>query len=326
MIYLAAFANMSSGGMTKASIILSIIGLTIAMIAIPIALLIKRAMIRYTLRSNVVTATYEPPAGLSPAELGYLFDHKFDEAQTVATIIDLLHRGIFKQDPDDKRVMHIAHADKDRLSTLENCLVKLVQTKKKGVAIKELTSEFLSTDWKKASVQWGEKASERLPYAEMVHNDLKKLGYAKGLSGMHFFSQALKVDAILVVSIIFLPMFSYVLFDFLNEGGVDFSRMVDLVAVFVILPFSLVPFFVPAMFVGFVRGRITGRTWIRTKKLKKIWRQAQTFREYLRLVEKDKLKFETDHLKKKARNRALPYSIALGLTPDWVSYFFEEEK
>ncbi len=322
MSNLLIFADMSSSGTTKAAIILSIVGLVVALVAIPIALLIKRAMIRYTLRSNVVTATYEPPSGLSPAELGYLFDHKFDEAQTVATIIDLLHRGILKHDQHDKRVVHISNAKEETISTLENCLVKLVQTKKKGISIKELTSEFLSTDWKKASVKWGEVEGEKLAYAEMVHNDLKKRGYAKGLSGMHFFSQALKVDAILVVSIIFMPLFSYSLFDFLNEGGVDFSRMVDLMAVFVILPFALVPFFVPAMFVGFVRGRITGRTWIRTKKLKKIWRQAQIFREYLRLVEKDKLKFETDHLKNKARNRALPYSIALGLTADWASYFF----
>ena len=43
---------------------------------------------------NVIIAEYEPPAHLSPAEIGYLFDSRFDNTEVVATLIDLEQRGL----------------------------------------------------------------------------------------------------------------------------------------------------------------------------------------------------------------------------------------
>lgn len=313
-------------GMPALAVTMGIIGLIGSMIIVPLAFFMRRVIRRQQLRSSIVTAQYEPPAGLSPAEMGYLFDGSFGEAETVGTIIDLLQRGVLKQHPNDKKHIFVSTKIPDKLTVLEKCLVKLIESKKEGASIKSLTYGFLKTDWHTGGESWGVPAGKKYYYNEIIHNDLKQRGFVKGHSAWHFITQSVRMDIYLLFILVVLPLLTWNSINFVRNGGIEFKELFNIMGLLAMVPVLLIPFFLPAMVLAYIRAKIVGRTWIRTPKLKKIWPQIEGFREYIRLTEQDRLSFETTLLKDKARNRALPYSIALGLSNNWEEYFFDESK
>jgi hypothetical protein len=58
-----------------------------------------------------------------------------------------------------------------------------------------------------------------------------------------------------------------------------------------------------------------------TKKFKQIWPEIEGYRDYIRQVEVDELKFESEELKTSSKNKALPYAIALELNTEWQKRF-----
>ncbi len=71
------------------------------------------------------------------------------------------------------------------------------------------------------------------------------------------------------------------------------------------------------MILAIIRGRIIGRDWIITEKLEKLWPQLVGFRQYIQLVEADKLAFHSSHLETMSKNDILPYAVALGYVKNW---------
>ena len=43
---------------------------------------------------NVIIAEYDPPANLTPAEIGYLFDSRIDKTEVIATLVGLEQRSL----------------------------------------------------------------------------------------------------------------------------------------------------------------------------------------------------------------------------------------
>jgi len=72
-------------------VLLAVFGFIVIM---PMAVLRRWVFYRRRLKNQTITAEYEPPLGLNPAEIGYLFDGKLRELEVGATIIGLIQRGL----------------------------------------------------------------------------------------------------------------------------------------------------------------------------------------------------------------------------------------
>jgi uncharacterized membrane protein YgcG len=70
--------------------------------------------------SGVIVPEYQPPKGLTPAEIGLLNDYSVDSRDLTATIIDLAIRGYLKIHDDEKKRLGLFTSHSYRLELLNN--------------------------------------------------------------------------------------------------------------------------------------------------------------------------------------------------------------
>lgn len=63
--------------------------------------------------------------------------------------------------------------------------------------------------------------------------------------------------------------------------------------------------------------KIDGADWLGTPKLKAIWPDIEGYRQFIKLVELDRLRYDTEQTEHKIKNSALPYAVALGFNTGW---------
>lgn len=293
-------------------IILIIFGFIVIM---PAALLRRWYFYKRRLSKNIITAEYEPPLGLNPAEIGYLFDGKLRELEVGATIIHLMQRGLLhvKKIDDEKRIFSGPRVEKN-LKAYEKKLIDEADTSE-GVLSNDLLSRFTSYKSDKFSVQ---VMSREIVFTQLVHFDLLRRQYVKRSFALRFLISSFKINILLVGIIIYIPLIGVWMFGAVNNGATDFMVLgILLVAGFFISIYSFVPFYIASMILNYFRGRIVGREWIITPKLQKLWPQIVGYRQYIKMVENEKLEFSTKALAEVSKNKSLPYAIALGFVKNW---------
>lgn len=80
---------------------------------------------------GIVVPEYEPPKGLSPAEVGLLYDYRVDSRDLTATIIDLALRGYVRIHDEEKKRFGLFTSHKFSLELTKDTLNKLKQHEKK---------------------------------------------------------------------------------------------------------------------------------------------------------------------------------------------------
>ncbi len=281
---------------------------------VPAALFRKWYFYRRRLRKSTITAEYEPPLGLNPAEIGYLFDGKLRQQEVGATIIHLVQRGFLhlKKVDGQKKIFAGPRVD-DNLKTYEKKLIEEAD-KPDGVSATDLLSRF-------TTLQQGDKktyGTRELIFTQLVHADLHRKQYVKGSFAKYFIAGALKIAVILQFILIFIPLIITFIYFTYDVGSADFTVLVGLLFIGVMVAvFSFIPFFIAAMILNYIRGRILGREWIITKRLSRLWPQIIGYRQYIKLVEKDRLDFQTKSMESSSKNDTLPYAVALGYVKNW---------
>lgn len=270
-------------------------------LAIPIALatLIVGRSSRFAHRKrqliqNVIIAEYEPPANLTPAEIGYLFDSRFDKTEVVATLVDLEQRG----------------------------LVSLSYSKVDGLHVEKIVVE-LPNDLKEHELYLLDNlgASSNLSlyslkiingFKSRVKKSLKNQGFIKPQNEtVSYYAQRTLVAYFLIT----IPMFLWLM------SGSDKSFGTAIMAFIFIFILSF-PFLLGlALVAGFIYNNLVGQPGLWTDKLKSMWRELEGYRDFVEQVELDELQFESEDLKIRSKNKALPYAIALNLDTDWQRRF-----
>lgn len=292
-------------------VIAVIIGLVIVL---PSAIFRKWYFYRRRLRKSVITAEYEPPLGLNPAEIGYLFDGKLREREVGATIIYLVQKGYLhiKKINGEKRIFAGPRVG-DNLKTYEKKLVEEADTQD-GVPASHLLSRFITYK----SKNFDGVASRELVFTQLVHSDLHRRQYVKGYFLHYFIAGSLKITLLLQLVLVFVPLFALYILATLHTGAADFALLGTLMmTAFFVSIFLALPFFIAAMILNYVRGRILGREWIITDKLKRLWPQIVGYRQYIKLVERERLEFQSDELKTLSKNETLAYAVAMGYVKNW---------
>ena len=285
-------------------------------IIIPSSLFRKWYFYRRRLKKNIITAEYEPPLGLNPAEIGYLFDGKLREQEVGAMIISLVQRGLLHvKKLDGKKLIFAGPRIDDSVKTYEKKLIDEADTVD-GVSAEQLLGRFTTrTSIGKKTVTFG---SKEFLFSRLVHEDLRKRHYIKGSFLMPFIYTSFKITLLLEFVLIVIPTGILYVLASLQTGTFNLEMtLTALMLALALCVFSLVPLFIASMILAIIRGRIIGRDWIITETLERLWPQLVGFRQYIQLVEADKLAFHSSNLETSSKNDILPYAVALGYVKNW---------
>lgn len=284
-------------------------------VILPLALFRKWYFYRRRLAKNTITAEYEPPLGFNPAEIGYLFDGKVRDHEIGATIISLVQSGYLhvKKVDGRKRIFAGPRVGID-LKPYELKLIEVADTST-GATLHEMLHKFVHL--KTATIE-ANPATMQFAFLNLVHADLQKRNYVKKSSYMSFINGSLKIAILLQVLVFFVPLGLLWLLGTLNNGTVDFQILAGFVLAGLVLSgIFFLPFFIVGILLFYIRGRIIGREWIITPKLERLWPQIIGYRQYVRMVENERLEFNTKDLAQVSKNDTLPYAVALGFVKNW---------
>lgn len=281
----------------------------------PLALFRRWYFYRRRLKKHVITAQYESPLDLTPAELGYLFDGRLRDREVGATIIHLLQRGLLhtKKTEDGNRIFSGPRID-DHLRSYEKKLIEESDVEE-GIKGEDLLSRFIGIHTQDFNIP---VATKTHVFTLLVHDDLQKKSYVKNRSLLAFLWGSWRISAFLCFVILYVPLVLLWGYQTLQSGTVDLVQLgMVLVLATIISSVFFLPFLIVGMILNYYRGSIVGREWMITPKLERLWPQIVGYRQYVQLVEADRLDFDNERLKKISRNDALSYAIALGFVKNW---------
>jgi hypothetical protein len=243
---------------------------------------------------NVIVAEYEPPEDLSPAEIGYLFDSRIGKTELVATLVDLEQRGL----------VSISY------SKLDGIHAETKTTQLPG-RLKE-HEQFLLNNLGTGSSISLMSLSTILGFKKCVIESLQKRGFIPDRGEtIKYFAQRTFVAYFLIT----VPLFLWLVF---TSNGGFISALILIIIIFVIS----FPFFLGlALVVGFIYNKLAGQPGMWTAKFKTVWPKLEGYRDFVQQVELDELRYESEDLKIRSKNKALAYAIALDLSTDWQKRF-----
>lgn len=271
-----------------------LMGFFIGGIAILFGILVR--LVRYLkhkhkLSDQTVIAQYEPPDGLTPAEIGLLTDDRSNMTEISATLIDLAVRGYLKiemlsEKTIFKKAQYKFHLLKNYTSGVKDYEKDLLDMIFVG-GTKEIELKDINSN-------------QAIKTINEIQNSLKSSLEAKG-----YYAKPPKKKHI---------------------GPVWIGFIVIAVIGFIIIKSSTV--FSGSMF-GWIFAAVgalialglSKRTQYSEKGYKE-WAYVEGFKLFLSVTEKDRLKF-TDAPKKNPKmfNKFLPYAIALGVEKEWAKQF-----
>lgn len=239
------------------------------------------------LSQRTIIAEYDPPANLSPAEIGFLHDTKLTAAEVYGTIVSLEQQGLvtIAEEQNHLQIVDVKPAPPDCKEFEKHILLVLAQHRGQPINRKLLTSTVRSAN-------------------QIIKKQLQDQGYlASPLEGL---KQSLFALIIIVTTLI---MLTVALFrpNSLSEIGAF--------AFFVIILWPI--YLVVSVFLYATFKKIAGESWLATPKLKRIWSGIEGYRQFIEIVELDNLQFDSQNVKGTTKNETLPYAIAFEFNTGW---------
>ena len=240
--------------------------------------------------SNAIPPRYEPPDGLTPAEVGLLVDDSLDPRDITATLIDLAVRKYIRLEqgtPDEG----IEFAGQD-------FVLRLLRPREEWHDLQPheqtvLFHTFYGGTWTKLS-------SLTLRFYEVVPALRAQLCTRLRMRG-YYWVDPVKAPLLRVANVM---IFWVILYVVQVTGFFVFQQSWML---------SLLAVTVSALVVHFLGRKLTAKTL----KGMRAYREIRGFREFLNTVERDRLeRFPADLFE-----RCLPYAMALGVEHHWADAF-----
>lgn len=239
------------------------------------------------LEQKTVVAEYQPPAELTPAEIGFLYDAKLALPEVYATVIYLEQLGLIELSSEQgKYRIQTVNPDATGLREFETYILWFLDQHSGEVITKRMLRHVR---WKadliiKRQLQaFGYLAST----AEQTRRSLIRIGIILGL------------------------LFGLTIIAVHPHSSNGF---IALLFIFVI---GTPLYFIAAVFLYIRVQKISGEPWLGTPKLKEIWSDIEGYRQFIELVELDNLQFDSESTKGTIQNKTLPYAIALGFQTGW---------
>ncbi len=244
------------------------------------------------LQQQTIVAEYDPPGGLTPAEIGFLFDSKLSLAEIFGTVAYLEQQGLIliTEQPDGLLIT----AGKTVPSNLKKFERYVLDT------INEQSGRPLTLKLMK----------KMRPLAEQVlKKQLQEQGYLLAITEQ----MKRSFDRLLIIVILLVLLFPVATFQVHTLEGITLTGL------FFFFAWPL--YFIFAFRLYATYKKIAGEPWLGTPKLKEIWSDIEGYRHFIEVVEADNLKFDTETTKGIIKDKTLPYAIALGFNTGWRQKF-----
>ena len=281
-----------------------------ALVALPLLIifpLIIRTLSRIRLsrlyHSRTILAEYEPPAGLTPAELGYMYDAKIKSNEFIATAFDLEYKNIIIIDVAGGLSLPVDASTKQPLKPHEEFIVAIIG---RG----EYTSLFQDVSLLNTHT-----------FKQAVSQSL----VAQGLIRPHLY-QRLLIGILKMTRLVFffysaLIVLFFAIFKFAPSTSIGVILFVSAM-MFVGFTALFAPLYV---FLGavltYIYVKLDGMCWIGTKLLKQTWPDIEGYRMYIKQAQLNRLNFASEELREKALEKDFSYAVALRMKIDWKSRF-----
>ena len=237
-----------------------------------------------------IVPRYEPPQGLTPAEVGLLIDDSLDPRDITATLVDLAVRKYVRIEqgmPDEGS----AFAGQDFILRLLRPMPEWT-----GLAPHEQTILFNTF----FGGQWTKLSSLTLRFYAVVPGLRTQIGACLRAKGFYWIDPQ-KAPWLRLFNMLVLFAILYVV---QLAGVFSFAESWLL---------SLIAVAVSALIVQLLGRRLTAKTL----KGMRAYREVRGFREFLNTVERDRL----ERLPADLFERCLPYAMALGVEHHWADAF-----
>jgi hypothetical protein len=281
---------------------------------VPFTLFNKWYFYRRRLKKNVITADYESPAGLLPAEMQYLFGGINQERVVAATIIDLIQRSyLHMRKVNGKKRLFAGPKESATLTKYEKML--LVRVDKEGGAESEelMRNPIAFIDGDPTVVD-----PDATNLSGYIHDSLRQRGLVGGKGVNRFFISVFQTVAVLLFGLVWWPVMLFGSLSLLEAGSSDLSSMVSFPEVAIVATVILcIPLCIVSIVVVKFRAKLLGRRWMSTNKLSKLWPQIIGFRQYVKLAEQNKLNFNSTTQQTQISKDVLPHAVALGFVKKW---------
>lgn len=298
------------------------IGIVVAFVALPLGwllgVLVRIVRVhnqRHTwLRSNTIYAEYESPGNLRPGEVAYLYDQSFGTDELLATLFDLEARGKVRltplPGPDVNFGIHaVGKPIDDSLKLFEQEALAAIAGHKTGITWQDLKAD--TTIWDSA-------------IESQLKRDLQGQDYVQAQSQpMNTALPFLIGGGLIALASVVIPVISTEPKSPASTMPDDFAGLRHDMDVFTLacLWLGAALLYACALYCIMSAYRHAMDMGKGTGKLRQLWPRLAGFREYLQVVEQDRLQFENTSLRAAALDHTLAYAVALGLSTRWEDRF-----
>ncbi|HTE57788.1 MAG TPA: hypothetical protein VK694_03505 [Verrucomicrobiae bacterium] len=269
-------------------------------------------------KQQTIIAEYTAPNDLRPSEIAYLYDRAFGEAELLATIFDLelRHKLALKPLTHSKlgaidfhmRVTTDIVKDREVTSFEEEILLSIQH---------DPTWRVLRSDAK----LWTSGIQLQLEADLRAKGFLHRPSSVGGTWLRYFF-----VGGLISIPLIILPPFLNGDWGTTeaslgpNNPYISVHRDTALLTLAILWGIGSILYGL-ASYLAAASCKRAMNMEKGTFLLRRAWPHIEGFRQYIEVVEQDKIKFENTALREAARQHALPYAVALNLSTDWHKRF-----
>ena len=306
--------TLSLGGYEIAALPYALILVTTTFAVLPAILFRKWYASRRRLQINLITSEFDPPAKLTPAEVQYLFGGINKQRITAATIIHMVQRGLLHmRKVDNKKMLYVGPRVSDKLLSWERMLISRIESEHGIDPNKVLDNPIAFVD-----KEIDDSHTEASTLSDYIGESLQNRGLIKGKGVNSFFLDALKGMFVLLLFLVWWPVGLYWFMFLIESSASDFSSVQDFTTASAIITLALsIPLYVFSVFFVKWRAQLLGRRWMSTDRLTRLWPQIIGFRSFVKLTEKNSLKFDSEELQKSSSKDILSYAVALGFVENW---------
>lgn len=278
------------------------------LIAYPLGKVSRLLLVLRLKRNKTVIAEYDIPSQLTPAELGYLVDRKFENNELLATIFWLHQKGfirLVKQKKDNPLVQPTGKkSEREKLSYSEFAVLAWIgEEAGGGIELDQLIGLFNS----KVGVK---ESFDNETFIQLVEKGyLQQYSYFSIMNNRR--SSAIKISLLVVVLGALYKMITFSSTSSLNGG---FRTINDSVTKLVIVLSAVLLWPVLFVYIRLLQLIYNGSRGLHIKETKLLsskWPEIAGYQLYLQTVEFSRMNADPN-----INESVLPYCIALGYKPN----------
>ena len=299
----------------------SLVPFLISSVVIAIILAFFQLLFGKDERPEVIKVEYDLPSDIPPAVAGTIVDEKADVVDVIATVFDLERRGYLQIKPVERHRYFYDQMDvslnqpkKELEITVINGDIRKLRDFEQEVMNFILERESAGT--KVYLSDFGEKFVSGINYLRRkIEDEAAKMGYFYGAPyNVRNFFTALYFLLWGIGDIVIFKFCDIRFFDQRTMNNLIFYPNKQLLYYTLLVVYALLPL----ILVYPIYKRLKYSVALRTKKGVKAWGRILGFKEFIKRVEKEKIKRMAEK-DPQIFVKVLPYAIILGVAKEWAS-------